>query len=41
MITFIDDIRAAARSLAKSPGFTFVVVATLAFGIGPTTAFST
>lgn len=38
MITFIDDIRLGARSLAKSPGFTLVVVATLAFGIGLTTA---
>lgn len=38
MITFINDIRLGARSLAKSPGFTLVVVATLAFGIGLTTA---
>jgi ABC-type antimicrobial peptide transport system permease subunit len=40
MMTFVDDIRQGARSLAKSPGFTLVVVATLAFGIGLTTALS-
>lgn len=38
MITIVDDIRIGARSLANSPGFTLVVVATLAFGIGLTTA---
>lgn len=38
MITIVDDIRIGARSLAKSPGFTLVVVATLAVGIGLTTA---
>ena len=38
MITFIDDIRLGARSLANSPGVTLVVVATLAFGMGLTTA---
>ncbi len=38
MITLVDDIRLGARSLAKSPGFTLVVVATLGFGIGLTTA---
>ncbi|MBI5086656.1 MAG: ABC transporter permease, partial [Acidobacteria bacterium] len=39
MITFVDDLRFSARALAKTPGFTFVAVVTLAFGIGLTAAF--
>ena len=38
MATFWQDIRYGVRWLAKSPGFAFTVIISLALGIGATTA---
>src|SRR5688572_24752706 len=40
-LTILSDLRFAAKSLLRSPGFTFIAVVTLGFGIGAnTSAFS-